>query len=169
MGEVLARHPVRVAYLFGSAVYDPAQSQDIDIAVLPDRGFSYRALYADLSLLLNTGRLDLVDLRFAPAYLQGEILQQGRCVYARSQEEREAFERGKRAHVREMCLRWLRTLEGPPMPLKPEFIARALAELERVTNHARKINGVKKVVSHVRLKESPRRQAVALEGSLAQE
>ncbi len=48
-------------------------------------------------------------------------------------------------------------------------VAKDAAELERVTDHARKINGVKKVVSHVRLKESPRRQAVALEGSLAQE
>ncbi len=92
---------MRLAYLFGSAADAPAHSQDIDIAVLPDEGFSYRALYADLSLLLHTDRLDLVDLRFASVYLQDEILQHGRCVYARSQAEQEAFERGKRTHIRE--------------------------------------------------------------------
>ncbi len=48
-------------------------------------------------------------------------------------------------------------------------VAKDAAELERVTEHARKINGVKKVVSHVRLKESPPRQAVALGDALAKE
>jgi len=44
-------------------------------------------------------------------------------------------------------------------------VAKDATELERVTTHARKIKGVKKVVSHVRLMKSPPRQAVAMESA----
>jgi osmotically-inducible protein OsmY len=37
-------------------------------------------------------------------------------------------------------------------------IAKTQEELDRVTDHARNINGVVKVVSHVRLKEDPARR-----------
>ncbi|HIE08228.1 MAG TPA: nucleotidyltransferase domain-containing protein [Armatimonadetes bacterium] len=87
LGEVLRRHPVRLAYLFGSASRNLSGSADIDIAVLPGRGFSFRALYADLSLALGTDRLDLVDLRVAPPHLQAEIIATGRCILIQSEGE----------------------------------------------------------------------------------
>jgi len=140
--EVLRQHPIRLAYLFGSAAHDPSQSTDIDIAVLPDEGFSFTALYADLSLALNTDRLDLVDLRFAPSYLQVEILAAGKCLLAPSEAGRLRFESGKLMQWREARRRWLSTLqEEQEMKLKREFIAKALAELERVAQELEKYRG----------------------------
>jgi len=81
--ELLARHPVQLAYLFGSALQNLDHANDIDLAVLPDEGFSFNALYADLSLRLGTDRLDLVELPAAPSWLKEAIVRTGRCIYAR--------------------------------------------------------------------------------------
>ena len=140
--EVLRRHPVRLAYLFGSAAREPSRAGDVDIAVLPGEGFSYAELYADLSLALGTDRLDLVDLRLAPVYLQVEIISQGRCLLASSEEERARFEAGRMAQWLEERANLAKLLgEGRGMELRPEFVARAMAELERVAQELEKYVG----------------------------
>lgn len=137
--DILRRHPVRIAYLFGSATHAPEQCQDVDIAVLPDKGFSYTRLYANLSLALCTDRLDLVDLRLAPPYLVGEILLKGRCILAESEEKRAQFEHGKRSEWRENRHWWLRKVQkGENMGIRPEFLGKALAELERIAQELEK-------------------------------
>ena len=136
--KVLKRHPVRLAYLFGSAAQGSQRCTDIDIAVLPDEGFSYRDLYADLSLMLNTDRLDLIDLRFASIYLLNEVLK-GKCLFALSEEERARFEGGQRSRWREERHRWIRKLgEERSMNLQRDFVAKALAELEQVARELEK-------------------------------
>ncbi len=137
--EIFRRHPVRLAYLFGSAAHAPEQCQDVDIAVLPDAGFSYTNLYADLSLALGTDRLDLVDLRRAPSYLAAEIFLKGRCILEKSEEDRMRFEGGKRSEWRENRHWWLHKVQkGEKMSIRPEFLERALAELERIAQELEK-------------------------------
>lgn len=98
---VLARHSVRVAYLFGSVVRNPPEAGDIDLAVLPGDGFSYAALYADLSILLGTDRLDLADLRSASPLLLWEAVTTGRRLLPGAEEEYAAFERYVRSRYRD--------------------------------------------------------------------
>ena len=139
--DVLRSHPVRLAYLFGSMT-KTKENQDIDIAVFPDRGFSYRGLYADLSLALNTDRLDLVDMRFAPSYLLDEIFR-GRLLHSVSEEETARFEGGQRSRWREELLLWRKKLEGESsMSLRVEFLVQALNELERVARELEKYREV---------------------------
>ncbi len=139
--DVLRSHPVRLAYLFGSMT-KTKENQDIDIAVFPDRGFSYRSLYADLSLALNTDRLDLVDMRFAPSYLLDEIFR-GRLLLSVSEEETARFEGGQRSRWREELLLWRKKLEGESsMSLRVEFLVQALNELERVARELEKYREV---------------------------
>lgn len=120
----------------------------MDIAVLPEPPFSYPELYADLSLALETDRLEVVDLRLAPPYLVADILA-GRCILERSPLERARFEAGKRAQWRELAQRTRRPPKEPRGPaanaaregrmtLRPEFLAHALAELERIAQELEK-------------------------------
>ena len=132
LAPVFDRHPVQAVYLFGSALENPYAAHDIDIAILPERGFSYRAFYADLSLAIGTDRLDIVDLRLAPAYLLEEILTRGRCIYLKDPIKTTLFEQGKRLWIQEVYSRWQRLSREDSMPVKPEFIEHALNELERV-------------------------------------
>ena len=92
--ELLACHPVQLAYLFGSALDDCDRAGDIDLAVLPDAGYSFPALYADLSLWLGTDRLDLVELPAAPFWLQEAIVRTGRRIYARDPLDAARYEAG---------------------------------------------------------------------------
>jgi len=135
--DLLRRHPVRLAYLFGSLARGDPGAADVDLAVLPDEGFSWPLLYAELSEALGTDRLDLVDLRFAPPYLKAGILQSGRCLFARSEAEREAFERSARVIARDEGLRIRIQVHQArwgivPMPLRADFLWSALLELERI-------------------------------------
>lgn len=145
--EIFKRHPVRLVYLFGSAVNTPEQSQDVDLAVLPEEGFSYTALYADLSLALRTDRLDLVDLRSAPSYLVAEIFLKGRCIVACSEAERAQFESGKLSLWQEDRRRRLQRAmsKEEPMSLNLEFLDQALSQLERVAQELRKYQAMTEV------------------------
>ncbi|MDW8354403.1 MAG: DUF86 domain-containing protein [Bryobacterales bacterium] len=136
--EVLERHPVRLAYLFGSAVHAPERSEDVDVAVLADEGFSYGELFADLSEELGSERLDLVDLRLAPPYLVAEILERGRPILSRSEEERLRFEHGKRSQWRESCWRVSTERGAGFVDIRPEFLEQAGAELGRVAQELEK-------------------------------
>jgi len=101
IATVLSRHPVRLAYVFGSATRPGARPHDVDLAVVPGSGFSWLDLYADLSLHLGTDRIDLADLSATPPEFQFEIVRCGRCLYARSDAERWEFERGVRMRLRD--------------------------------------------------------------------
>ena len=143
---VLQRHPLRLAYLFGSAAREISESADIDLAVLPEAGFSYTTLYADLSQTLGTDRLDLVDLRFAPLFLQWEVVERGRPLVVQSEEERFHFERGVRMRYRDERQRWCRYIAvvqggAAAMAVQRDFVVRALAELERVVQELEKYQG----------------------------
>jgi uncharacterized protein YutE (UPF0331/DUF86 family) len=144
LSGILQRHPVRLAYLFGSTLEMPEQSRDVDLAVLPDEGFSYTELYAELSLALRTDRLEVIDLRFAPLYLAAEVLLKGRCLFARSETERARFESGKLSQWLENRTRWLQRLMSgeESMSLNPEFLGQALSQLERVVQELRKYREV---------------------------
>jgi len=101
--QLFSEHSVRLAYLFGSLAHasDPDEAEDIDLAVLPDEGFSWMKLYAKLSEQLTTERLDLVDLSVAPLTLQFEVVTTGRCLFARSAEDREHYEQRVRMKLRD--------------------------------------------------------------------
>ncbi|WP_322801523.1 nucleotidyltransferase domain-containing protein [Thermoflexus sp.] len=96
------RHPVRLAYLFGSIARGDPCAADVDLAVLPEEDLSLPQLYADLSLALGTDRLDLVALRSAPPGLQPR-----RCLFARSEVERQTFEQRVRDTARDARARIL--------------------------------------------------------------
>jgi uncharacterized protein YutE (UPF0331/DUF86 family)/predicted nucleotidyltransferase len=135
--DLLRRHPVRLAYLFGSLARGDPDAADVDLAVLPDEGFSWPLLYAELSEALGTDRLDLVDLRFAPPYLKAGILQSGRCLFAPSEAERETFERSARDIARDERIRiQIQARQArwriAPLPLRTDFLWSALLELERI-------------------------------------
>lgn len=136
LAEVVRGHPVELVYLFGSAAGDAAAAQDIDLAVLPGEGFSLTDFYADVSLTLGTDRLDIVDLRRAPVWLQWEVVTTGRPIFSESPLSRLAFERSVRARYRDERPRLLRAKvmfqRGSPVNLRREFIWSALAELRRV-------------------------------------
>ncbi|RDV83600.1 nucleotidyltransferase domain-containing protein [Ammonifex thiophilus] len=120
---------------------------------MPAEGFSYAALYADLSVVLKSDRLDLVALRLAPTYLQAEIIGSGRCLYASSKEEQYHFETGKRGQWRDERYRWLHALqEGRPIELRAEFVLEALAGLYKQLKGA---GGFRNVLDASTLMKSP--------------
>lgn len=102
--EALARHPVQLAYLFGSALQNPETANDIDLAVLPGEGYSLTVLYPDLSFLLSTDRLDIVELPSAPCWLQETILRTGTRIFAREPCAAARYEGGGVREVR-LCPR----------------------------------------------------------------
>jgi len=102
---LLPKYPVLLCYLFGSAASSPASAMDIDLAILPDEGFSDSLFYADISQTLSTDRLEIVDLRIAPYTLQFEIIRTGKCLYSRSEDIRLQYERTARFHYRDYLLR----------------------------------------------------------------
>lgn len=134
--SVLLRHPVRLAYVFGSAARNPAAASDVDLAVLPDDGFSYTRLYADLSSLLGTDRLDLADLRSATPLLQWEVVTTGRRVLAISDLEAAVFEQTVRNRYRDHRVRSRRRTAVPggarAMSIRRDLIQHSLDDLERV-------------------------------------
>jgi len=142
---VLAGHPLRLAYLFGSAARDPATASDVDLAVLPADGFSYPGLYADLSTALGTDRLDLADLRCASVLLQWEAVTTGRLLLAASPAEAAAYERLVRARYRDHRLRWghRKTISGGgAMAIRRDFIHESLADLDQVAAELEKYASV---------------------------
>ncbi len=142
--ERLKRCPVQAAYLFGSAAQDPDGANDIDLAIVPDRGYSFPALYADLSLGLGTDRIDLVELPAAPFWLQEAILRTGVRLYTRDACAAARYEAG----VLSLCVeqraqqrRLTRDARQPPMDIDREFVHQVVFNLRRVAeeldNYAR--------------------------------
>ena len=90
--RVLSADPrVRLVYLFGSAARPGALApQDLDLAIStrPPLGFAERlALQGRLQEALPGVPVDLVSLDEAPIVLAHEIVEGGRCLYARSPDD----------------------------------------------------------------------------------
>ncbi len=90
---------ISFAYLYGSAVYDPALSGgDIDIAVYlkPADTKEYFKKEAELTAFLisrlGTHKIDLAILNVLPLVLQYNILKDGMLILSRDETERVEFE-----------------------------------------------------------------------------
>jgi uncharacterized protein YutE (UPF0331/DUF86 family) len=135
--QVLARHPVRLAYLFGSVLQECDGTNDIDLAVLPDAGYSFPALYADLSLCLGTDRLDLVELPAAPYWLRESIVRTGRCIYARDPLAAARYEAGilsQSRELRERLRRYAPEALRTAMAVDRDFLVQVAVNLNRVAD-----------------------------------
>jgi len=142
--ELLARHPVRLAYLFGSAARCPEEANDIDLAVLPDANYSFPALYADLSLMLGSDRLELVELPAAPYWLLESIVHGGKCIFTRAPSDTARYEAGTLSLCRELRHRQQRLAHAAthaPMEVDREFLTQVVWNLHRAADeldkHAR--------------------------------
>ncbi|MCS6919152.1 MAG: DUF86 domain-containing protein [Fimbriimonadales bacterium] len=145
--ELLARMPVRAAYLFGSALECPQPCGDIDIAVVPDENYSFPALYAQLSRLLNTDRIDLVELPSAPFWLQREVLRTGVRLYAREPSQASLYEAGMLALCEELQHRLRRhapiLARRQPMELDKDFLWQVVLNLNRVADELEQYRSVR--------------------------
>ena len=101
LGTVLARFPVELAYLYGSVARGrPLPMSDVDLAVVLSEPipsaldrlkleFQIQAAVEDACGVKN---MDVRAINTAPLLAQGEILQEGRCLYARDLAHRATFE-----------------------------------------------------------------------------
>jgi uncharacterized protein len=91
-----ARGDAMAAYCFGSQARAGIPSpRDADIAILAERALSLDetlALRRDLSLLLKTDRLDMVDLRRAGPALKRNVIAGGTRFYCRDEHAANEFE-----------------------------------------------------------------------------
>ncbi len=91
---------VRLAYLFGSVAKGKAgKLSDIDIAVLLDESLSKKQrfdlqleLISDISEILKTDKIDLVDINEAPLSLKFEIIKANYPLFVRDRMEKIDFE-----------------------------------------------------------------------------
>ena len=101
MGTVLVGFPVEIAYLHGSVARGtPLPTSDIDLAVVLSEPvppaaermkleFQIQAAVEDACGLKN---VDVRAINTAPILVQGEIVQEGLCLYARDRAQKAAFE-----------------------------------------------------------------------------
>lgn len=91
----LARHPrVVLVYLFGSgASSDSPGARDVDLAVLTEPPLTPPELLRLRADVIEAagGPIDLVALHDASVVLAHEVVETGRCLYARSGDARTAF------------------------------------------------------------------------------
>jgi hypothetical protein len=89
---------VKLVYLFGSAIDSP-KPRDLDLAIWTDPPLSLDDLLkrrADLILHIKSG-VDLVALNDASITLAHEVVDRGRCLYARDPEIETEFVTRSRA------------------------------------------------------------------------
>ena len=92
--------PVDLAYLFGSQASEKAKPlSDIDFAVLFRKNLTDQERFTlkikilgDLSEILKTDKIDLVDLRTAPPFLQFEVIRKRNEIFVRNENARINFE-----------------------------------------------------------------------------
>lgn len=86
---------VLLAYLFGSLAgkgeKTPRPPGDVDLAMLTMEGPAY-ILHEDITDVLGTDRLDLVDLRQASPLLRFELLRSGRPIYVSDEDIKARYE-----------------------------------------------------------------------------
>jgi uncharacterized protein len=89
------KEDVLLAYLFGSLVEKsnkaPRSPGDVDLAILTKSGPTH-VLKEALEGILDTDRLDLVDLRSASPVLRFEILRSGKPIYVSDENIRDRYE-----------------------------------------------------------------------------
>ena len=89
-----ARHDISLVYLFGSCVSGTARpDSDVDVAILFDHlppPASLDRLTEDLGAAAER-RVDLVALNVAPPLLAREVIERGRLVMCRDEDERVRF------------------------------------------------------------------------------
>ena len=96
--HVLTRFPeLSLAYLFGSRVdSEPGPLSDYDFAVLTDEEQDVPALRArlahELAIILETDKIDVVNLNRAPIELAYAVIAQGRLLYQRDEATRVEYE-----------------------------------------------------------------------------
>lgn len=84
---------VRLIVLFGSVALGRSRADsDVDIAVVCDRAADLDALYVALAPRLQTGRLDLVDLKHAGPLLAFQVARSGRPLFEREPGEFRRFQ-----------------------------------------------------------------------------
>ncbi|MGB9858129.1 MAG: type VII toxin-antitoxin system MntA family adenylyltransferase antitoxin [Dictyoglomaceae bacterium] len=76
--EVFVKNKVKIVYLFGSILREE-NPEDIDLAVLLEG--DYFTLLEDLKELLNTQRIDLVDLSQVSPFVALHIIKNGKILY----------------------------------------------------------------------------------------
>lgn len=142
---LIARHSVSLAYLFGSARDYPESGNDIDLAILPDKGYSFTRLYADLSLHLGTDRIDLVELPVAPFWLQREIMRTGKLLYCREPSLASRYEAGilSLCHEAQQHMQaqthWIARRQR--MGIDSDFLWQVVLNLQRVADELEKYRG----------------------------
>jgi predicted nucleotidyltransferase len=85
---------IRLVYLFGSLA-ERNNANDIDLAILFDGKSSYdriALIKEDLYNLLNTQRIDLIDLNRAGPVLKFDIISKGKSLYLQDDEILNSFE-----------------------------------------------------------------------------
>ncbi len=100
LAKILAPHPVVLAYLFGSATTGlTTPFSDVDIALvlekgatLPSRLHFELAVEDELAARCGLSRADVRVINNAPLELRGEVVTQGRLLYARDEETQIEFE-----------------------------------------------------------------------------
>jgi predicted nucleotidyltransferase len=85
---------IRLVYLFGSLA-ESKHANDIDLAILFDGKPSYNRITLikeDLNKLLNTQRIDLIDLNRAGPVLRFDVISKGKSLYQKNNEILNSFE-----------------------------------------------------------------------------
>jgi len=86
---------ILAVYLYGSAEKGNLRpDSDVDLAVLPRRPIEPMRRFEAAGELARTlhREVDLVDLRLAPAFLRGQVVGTGRCLFRAGEEEVGLFE-----------------------------------------------------------------------------
>jgi len=77
--DIFKKHGVTLAYLFGSLARNKT-NDDIDIAVL-SRQKNLLSLIEDISIILGTDRIDIIDLSQASPVMRMNIIKSGKLIY----------------------------------------------------------------------------------------
>ena len=100
LAEILAPHPVALAYLFGSAARGQTTPfSDVDIALvleeraaLPSRLHFELEIEDQLAARCGLSQADVHVINDAPLELRGEVVTEGKLMYARDEDARIEFE-----------------------------------------------------------------------------
>jgi predicted nucleotidyltransferase len=85
IGPLCDQHGLRLIIVFGSSVTGRrGPDSDLDLALLGDAPLDLVAVTTDVIRLLQTDRVDVVDLRRASPLLAMEVARHGRLVYERT-------------------------------------------------------------------------------------
>lgn len=93
LADIIKKYPeLQLLMLFGSrARQDAQENSDWDFGFLASKNFDSLSFYSDLSLLLRTDKLDLVDLSRANGLLRFRAARDGIALYQKTNQEYEKF------------------------------------------------------------------------------